>query len=49
MTEDDVKYIRSHYIKGDKEFNGTSLAKRFGVGTSTIYEIVNRERWADLQ
>lgn len=49
LTEDDVRYIRSHYTRGNKELNGIALAKRFGVGTSTIYEILYGERWSDLE
>lgn len=49
LTEDDVRYIRSHYTRGNKEFNGPALAKRFDVGTSTIYEILYRERWSNLE
>lgn len=46
LTWDDVDFIRSHYIKGDKTYGQCGLAKMFNTTQSNIYEIVNYRIWA---
>ena len=48
LTEDDVRYIREHYIPKDKEFGYVPLSKKFGVSTSTIDSVVYRKRYKDV-
>lgn len=45
LTEADVKYIKSHYVKYDSEFGGRALAKQFGVTEQCIYMIVKEINW----
>ena len=44
ITNEQVKYIRNNYIKNDKVFGGTALAKRFGVRKECIYRILSNKR-----
>lgn len=48
LTEEDVKYIRSVYKKGDKEFGLCSLGRKFGVDHKTIWCVVNEVTWRDV-
>lgn len=45
LTEEDVKYIREHYIPKDKKYGSRVLAKRFGVSHATISRAYYGERW----
>lgn len=42
LTDEDVRYIRANYKKGDKEFNAVKLAERFGVSSGTIYNALDK-------
>jgi hypothetical protein len=39
--------IRSLYVRGSREFGIPALAKKFGVGQSTIREVVLNLRWVE--
>ena len=41
LSEDDVLFIREHYIARDKEFGGRALSRIFGVSHQTINDIIN--------
>lgn len=45
LTEDDVSFIKSHYVAGSKEYGQKSLAKMFGVSESTIQSIISNRNW----
>lgn len=45
LTEDQIKEVHRLYHAG---IDGLELARRYGVGKSTIYRIVNREAFADI-
>lgn len=45
LTEEDVRYIRAHYIPKDETYGCRALAKKFNVDHSTISEIYNRKAW----
>ena len=45
LTEDEVKYIRSVYKKGDKEYGSSALGRKFGVDHKAIWSIVNGVTW----
>lgn len=47
LTDEQVKYIREHYIAGDKEFGRHALAKKFNVHYKTIADIANYKRYID--
>jgi hypothetical protein len=44
LSDEDVKYIRKHYKKNDKEFGGVPLSEKFGVTKYYIYRIVSGKR-----
>lgn len=48
LTEEAVKYIRSNYIKRDKQFGAVPLGKRFGVDRTTILDVVKRKTWKGI-
>lgn len=45
FAKKDIKWIREHYIKGDKVYGQCALAKKFGVTQSSIWSIVNNKSW----
>ena len=45
LTEEDVVFIREHYIAGDKEYGAKALAKKFGVVHQTIAAVYHRQNW----
>ena len=45
LTEEDVRYIKSHYIKRDKNFGAVPLSKMFDVDRTTIHDIVKEKTW----
>lgn len=49
LKENNVIWIRDHYIKGDKEYGQSALAKKFGVSRRTIELIVKRKVWRHIK
>lgn len=49
LSEDDVRYIRSHYKPHDKEFGMFALAEKFGVGSCCIKRVVNRVSYKNVE
>ena len=45
LTDDDVSYIREHYIPRDRQFGTRGLGRRFGVDHMTIRRIIKNERY----
>lgn len=45
LTIDDVKFIRSHYISGDRKYGARALARKYNVHHSAIEKIVNGTKW----
>lgn len=45
LTEDDVRYIKSVYKKGDLEYGSSALGRKFGVDHKVIWSIVNGVTW----
>ena len=45
LSDEQVEYIRDHYIPRDKEFGVRSLAKRFGISHSRVSDIINGKRY----
>ena len=41
LTQDDVQWIREHYIKRSKEYGSRALGKKFSVDHSVILDIIN--------
>jgi hypothetical protein len=48
LTEDDVRYIRTHYKPYSKKFGMKQLAKMFNVSVPTIDLITRNLIWVDL-
>lgn len=46
LSQDDVDYIRSVYLKYDKEFGGRALANRFNVTEACISAIIHNKNWS---
>ena len=44
LTDDDVAWIKSHVIKGDKNFGCKAISKMFGVTEPHISSIVNGKK-----
>jgi len=44
-----VKYLRSAYIQGDREFGVAGLAKQFNLGETTIRNIVTYKTWTHVK
>lgn len=49
LTEDDVRYIRSNYIKRDSVFGATALSKKFNVDRTTICDVIKRKTWRNVK
>ena len=45
LTEADVDYIRTHYVKYDRDLGGRFMAKLFNVSERAISAIVNDKAW----
>lgn len=48
LSNEDVKYIRQHYIKGDTTFGSRGLGRMYGVSKNRITEIVNHASYKDV-
>lgn len=48
LTEEIVRRIRAEYIPHSAEHNTVTLAKKYGVGLSTMWYIVSRVTWKHL-
>lgn len=45
LTDDDIRLIRSVYIRGSRTHGATALGARFGVSNVAITNIVHRKTW----
>lgn len=45
LTEDQVAFIRDHYIPGDKTYGAKSLSKKFGVAHQTVCAVASGQNW----
>lgn len=45
LSQDDIEYIRTHYIPRDKQFGGRALARRFNVHHSSIQKVLHKKTW----
>jgi len=48
LTNEDVRWIREHYVEGSKEFGQCALARMFNIKQSTVYDIVHNKTWKDI-
>lgn len=49
LTDDDVRKIRSEYVKGSKTHGTYALAERFGVNQQVIWVVVTGKSWAHVK
>ena len=49
LTEDDVRYIRAHYIPRDKEFSLAAFSRKFDVGITTLKRVVTRQGYKNVE
>ena len=47
LTEHDVDEIRKLYIPNSPIFGGRALARKYGVGATTIWNILNNNTWTE--
>lgn len=47
LTDEQVEYIRTHYVRRSREFGTVALARKFGVHNSTIGRAVRGEYHKD--
>ena len=45
LSQEDVDFIRAHYIPRDKQWSGVKLAEMFNVTPANISDIVNYKLW----
>lgn len=43
LSDEDIKYILNHYVKGDKTFGANALARKFNVSQPTVLYIAKRK------
>lgn len=48
LSENDVRSIRSSYIRGDDEYGTKGLSKKYGVARQTISAIITGQNWSWL-
>lgn len=48
LSDEDVLYIREHYVPRSKEFGCRALARKYGVHHTTIIAILKKERWKHI-
>lgn len=44
VSDADCESIRALYVRGSRNFGSTALARRFGIGTSQVFRILNGVR-----
>lgn len=45
LTEEDVSFIRNHYIPGDEVYGAKALSEKFGVARQTISAVFCGQNW----
>ena len=48
LTEQDVLFIREHYVPRHRELGARALGRKFGVNKDTIIAIIKRETWFNI-
>lgn len=48
LTEDDVLQIRKEFIPESRTYGVRALATRYGVGRTTIHNVVHRKTWRHI-
>lgn len=48
FSDEDVRFMRSHYIPRNREYGIVALAKKYSVNKSTIRSIIHNESYTDV-
>lgn len=48
LTDEQVRYVREHYIPHDREFGVRALARRFGMSHSQVSRAIRGELYNDV-
>ncbi len=48
LSEEEVRYIKKHYIPRHKEFGQRALGRKFNVSQPVIGDILNNKTWVNL-
>ena len=48
LTEEDVLYIRAHYMPYDSVYGARALGRKFGVNKNTIRDIANNKSYVNV-
>ena len=49
LADEDVRYIKEHYVPYDREFGLRAMGKRFGITHATLSRIVNGEYYKNVK
>ncbi len=49
LTDDDVKYIRGHYVRYSREFGTVAMSKKFGVSSRVIGLVTRGLSYKDVK
>lgn len=47
LSEEDIRYIRKHYIVGDRNYGGRALARKYNVDYTVINNIVKNKTYTE--
>ena len=48
LTEEKVKWLRTHYKKYDKEFGISALSKKFNISRGHLSNVIKLKYWSDI-
>lgn len=48
LTDEDVRYIREHYKKNDRNYGFAALGRKFGVDRTTVSDAAQKVHWRNL-
>lgn len=49
LSEDDIRFIRSHYKRNSRDYNTVTLGKMFGVDNSIIGKVVHNTSYKNVK
>ena len=47
LSEEDVRYIREHYIAGDKNYGGRAFSRKYNVDHIVINNIIKNKTYTE--
>lgn len=48
LNESAVRFIRTYYVNRSREFGIPALARKFGVGTSVVHDVLTGKTWTSI-